>query len=74
MEDRIEIFMDPHHWWRWRRVTENDEVVAGSAGGYEQQNECMRAAIRVNQQPYILEVLEEDFTLVADTTQRTPES
>lgn len=56
MHDRLSIYRDESQEWRWRRISDNGNILAVSGEGYSRRIDCDRIAIRVNAQPYIVEV------------------
>jgi uncharacterized protein YegP (UPF0339 family) len=56
MHDRLSIYRDSQNEWRWRRIALNGNIIAESGEGYSRRIDCDRIALRVNAQPYIVEV------------------
>lgn len=55
MEDRIVVSRDVDERWRWRRFDADDTCLA-QGGGFTEVEDCMSQAVRVNAEPYVLEV------------------
>lgn len=63
MADKVEVYRDDAKEWRWRRTSENGNIVADSGEGYKNKEDCVNIAFKVNAYPYILEVKIVDVSL-----------
>lgn len=46
-QPRTVIFKDAAGEWRWRLVEANNKIIASSAEGYTERNDCLEAWLRV---------------------------
>jgi hypothetical protein len=74
LPDRLVIYRDVTEdtdKWRWWRVASGGafEPITNSAQGYPSRQECMEAALRANDAPYLLE-LDSDIELEIDASGR----
>ena len=46
--DKVYIFQDIAGEWRWTRKSSNGRIVADSSEGYENKQDCMDMALRIN--------------------------
>lgn len=56
MEHRVIIYGVADGQWRWRRVAANGRIVADGGESYHNRGDCQDMAVKVNAQPYILEL------------------
>ena len=70
LNDRVVVYRHQAEQWRWRRVAANNEIIADSSpDGYANREDGMRAAMRANAAPYLLE-LDADIALEIDASGR----
>lgn len=56
MQHRVIIYGTADDQWRWRRVASNGRIVADGAESYHNVADCQDMAVKVNAQPYVLEM------------------
>jgi uncharacterized protein YegP (UPF0339 family) len=68
MADKVEVFEDHAGEWRWRRKSENGQIVATSGEGYERYDSAYTAAERENEDLEITIIGGEDSETVDSAT------
>jgi hypothetical protein len=69
MSDRILIAKGADGFWRWRRASAEDETITFGTGRFVTSEQATNEALRVNQEPFILQLTPVDATLVTDVSQ-----
>jgi hypothetical protein len=72
--DRTQVYKDKSGEWRWRRKSENGQVVSESGEGYKNLDFAMRMARELNEGTLIARVADDDEDEAGTDRESAPEA
>lgn len=70
--DKVYVYKDAAKEWRWRRVSENGNIISSSGEGYKNHSHCQEMATKLNGDAELILAIDSSDAITVDSVEKSP--